>query len=384
MILLAFKLDITPIVDVVINLSAKAAARKGFNLGLIIGPSTVISTQERVRVYTNADQLIQDGFADDSPEYEAALLYFSASTKPKRLAVGRFDESTDLTRLTALKACRVANSEWWPFVLLGASEGDIKDAAMWAEAATPDSMHMYTTSSEKELDSTGDTESVFKYLKDKNYRRSFGQYCGDDDTPNAVVATMGYAMGANRGLAGDAFTLAYKTLPGVTPDNLSETQVTHICGSAESTGNNGNVYICRGENYDILQQGYCADGTSFDEMLYLDMLKNDITLNVMDLLYQRRKIPQTEAGVTSIINVINNACKKYVTLGFIAPGQWNGPECLELQEGDYLPDGYIVQSEPVRTQAQADRDKRKAPPIYVCVKLAGAIEFVTIQVNVNR
>ena len=160
--------------------------------------------------------------------------------------------------------------------------------------------------------------------------------------------------------------------------------MTHICGSAESTGNNGNVYICRGENYDILQQGYCADGTSFDEMLYLDMLKNDITLNVMDLLYQRRKIPQTEAGVTSIINVINNACKKYVTLGFIAPGQWNGPECLELQEGDYLPDGYIVQSEPVRTQAQADRDKRKAPPIYVCVKLAGAIEFVTIQVNVNR
>ena len=165
--MLAFKLDITPIVDVVINLSAKAAARKGFNLGLIIGPSTVISTQERVRVYTNADQLIQDGFADNSPEYEAALLYFSASTKPKRLAVGRFDESTDLTRLTALKACRAANSEWWPFVLLGASEGDIKDAAMWAEAATPDSMHMYTTSSEKELDSTGDTESVFKYLKDR-------------------------------------------------------------------------------------------------------------------------------------------------------------------------------------------------------------------------
>ena len=66
---MAYKLDLSPIVDVVINLSAKAAARKGFNLGLILGPSTVISTEERVRVYTNADQLLQDGFAEDSVEY---------------------------------------------------------------------------------------------------------------------------------------------------------------------------------------------------------------------------------------------------------------------------------------------------------------------------
>ena len=104
----------------------------------------------------------------------------------------------------------------------------------------------------------------------------------------------------------------------------------------------------------------------------------------MDLLYKRRKVPQTEAGVTSIINAINNACKKFVTLGFIAPGQWNGAECLNLQTGDYLPDGYLVQSEPLDEQSQADRDKRKAPPIYVCCKLDGSIEFITIQVNVNR
>lgn len=380
---MAYKLDLTQVVDVVINLSAKAAARKGFNLGLIIGSSTVIGTEERIRVYTNASQLLQDGFDNESAEYEAALLYFAATTKPKRLAVGRYDQATDQTRLKALQACRAVNSEWYCFVELGASEGDVKDAAMWAESATPDSCHLYNTNDTSVLDVTGDEKSIFKYLQDRNYRRSLGIYCADEDVASAV-AVMGYAMGANRGLAGDAFTLAYKTLPGVDTDDLSESQVTHVCGSAESTGHNGNVYITRGEEYDILQQGCMADGTSFDEVLYLDMLKNDITLNVMDLLYQRRKIPQTEAGVTSIINVINVACQKYVKLGFIAPGKWNGAECLDLNEGDYLPDGYLVQSEPVDEQSQADRDKRKAPPIYVCCKLAGAIEFVTIQVNVNR
>lgn len=380
---MAYKLDLSPIVDVVINLSAKAVARKGFNLGLIIGKSEVIPANERVRVYTSAAQMLTDGFVKTSAEYKAAQLYFAATTSPRKLAVGvKLTEDTNLT--ATLEACRAANSQWWPFSYLGAEDVDIKDCAAWCETAVPDSVYMYTTADKSVLDASGDAKSIFKALQDKNYRRSFGQYCGDTDTPDAVAATMGYAMGANRGLAGDAFTLAYKTLPGVKTDDLSESQVTHVCGSSESTGHNGNVYITRGEEYDVLQQGYMADGTSFDEVLYLDMLRNDITLNVMDLLYQRRKLPQTEAGVTSIINVINDACRKYVKLGFIAPGKWNGAECLNLQTGDYLPDGYLVQSEPLDEQSQADRDKRKAPPIYVCCKLAGAIEFVTIQVNVNR
>ena len=71
-------------------------------------------------------------------------------------------------------------------------------------------------------------------------------------------------------------------------------------------------------------------------------------------------------------------------MGFIAPGQWNGSACLTLKTGDYLQQGYVVLSEAIDDQDQADRDARKAPPIYVCTKLAGAIESVIIQVNVNR
>ena len=165
---------------------------------------------------------------------------------------------------------------------------------------------------------------------------------------------------------------------------LTEAQVQYVAGSRNTTGNNGNVYVTRAEDYDLLQQGYMADGTSFDEILGLDMLENDIQLNVMDLLAQSRKVPQTAAGVASIINVINQACDKHVRTGFIAPGQWNGAQCLELMTGDYLDAGYLVQSDDLDSQPQADRDKRICPTIYVCVKLAGAIEFVVIEVNVNR
>lgn len=377
------KLDLKNIIELNVSLAAKSASRKGFNVGLILGSSTVIGTDERVRLYTSADALLQDGFRDDSLEYEAALLYFSQKPQPKRLAVGRFDVSEDKTRLAAIKACRAKNSEWYCFVELGASEGDQKDAAMWAEAAQPSCLHLYTTHDDKVLTSTTGENAIFNYLKSKKYSRSLGIYCGDEDVESAVAA-MGYAMGANNGLAGSAFTLAYKSLVGVDTDDLTENQVDYVCGNRYTTGCNGNVYVTRLEQYDILQQGYMADGTPFDEMLNLDMLCNDIELNIMDRLYQAKKIPGTEAGVESLKNVIAVACRKHVKTGFIAPGKWNGETVLDLNEGDYLPDGYLIQSEPIDEQAQADRDKRICPPIYVSIKLAGALEFITVGVYVNR
>lgn len=391
-----YKLTLKPIVDVKVNLSLKSAARKGFNLGFILvdipsveeGEQPIIPKEERVRIYTAPDDLLADGFDNSSAAYKAAQLYFMASSAPGRLAVG--GRYAGETALEAFTACRLANSEWYCGVVLGALEAESQAIAAYVESCEPSTLYMYTTNNSNVLQRTINPETeeviedIFSYMKARKYRRSFGQYCGDTATPDAVVATMGYAMGANTGTADSAFTLAYKALVGVPTDDLSNTQVEYVCGTKNTTGNNGNVYINRAEEYDILQQGYMADKTSFDEILNLDMLKNEITLNVMDLLYQSRKIPQTTAGVNAIINTINVACNKFVNNGFIAPGQWNGAKCLNLNRGDYLPDGYLVQAESVDEQSQADRDARKAPPIYVCCKLAGAIEFVTVEVNVNR
>ncbi len=51
---------------------------------------------------------------------------------------------------------------------------------------------------------------------------------------------------------------------------------------------------------------------------------------------------------------------------------------------DAIENGYLVLSEPIDEQAPADRESRIAPPIYIMLKLAGAIHFVIIEVNVNR
>jgi hypothetical protein len=212
-------------------------------------------------------------------------------------------------------------------------------------------------------------------LKSMNYRRTLGIFSADT---NKAVAILGWAMGANTRLASSAYTLKFKRRVGVAADPFTEAQVS----DAEAV--NANVYINRGATYDMFEQGTMADGTWFDEMINLDMLSNYIQLSVMDLLTKTTKVPQTEAGIASIINSFKPDLDMAVRTGFAAPGMWTAPGFLELETGDPIEAGYLVLHEAIDDQSVADREARISPPIYIALKLAGAIHSVVIQINVNR
>lgn len=364
-------LSLNDIVKIIINLSPKAAARSGFNLGLIVGKSGVISAETRVKIYSSIEAIAEDGFENDSPEYKAASLYFQQKPRPDKVAIGLW--GAEETALQAVQACREANREWYAVTLCGAAKEDILSVSEYIEIASPSSVLFYTTS---DADVLANTEgNVFKTLKALNRLRSLGQY---SKTPDAVTAIMGYALGANTGLANSAYTLAYKKEIGVMVDSIGETELQNI------KNNNGNVYINRGATYDLFEQGVMANGVPFDEVINLDVLANGVQLSIMDLLTSRPKIPQIDAGVTDIIGAIIPDFEAAVNKGFIAPGVWNGPGILELNTGDTLTTGYLIQSEPIATQSKADRDARKSPPLYAAIKLAGAIEHVVFQIDVDR
>lgn len=364
-------LSLDPIVRVIVNLSNRAATRRGFDLGLIIGGSDVIPGDERIRIYSGVNYMLEDGFTADSPEYKAALLYFSAQKAPTRLAVGVAVSGE--TALAAVQACRMANSEWYAFQFCDIGDSNVPDVAAYVESAQPSTSFFFTTESEDIYNNV--SGNLFEELKGKSYRRTLGQY---STTPYAVTSIMGYAMGANTGTRNSAYTLAYKTEPGVTAEPLSNTRVENI------KANYGNVYINRGEYYNVFEQGVTFGNIPFDEIINLDKLANDIQLGIMDLLYQYPKIPQTEGGITQLVAAITEPLEQAVLIGFVAPGVWKGQDILNLEYGDYLPKGYLVQPDSLDDQAQADRENRIAPTIYVAIKLAGAIEHVIVQVDVNR
>lgn len=366
-------LPLSDIVNINVVLSPVATIRSGFNLGLIVGPSTHITASDRIKIYTGTDGMIADGFTASEAEYKAATLYFSQNPKPTKVAIGRWDKTGSETALQAVTACRVKNTDWYACYLCGAVKADILAIAPYIEAVEPGSAFFYTTADADVL--AGTAGNVMLTLQTAGYKRTIGQY---STFPDASASIMGYAMGANTGLANTAYTLAYKQEPGVTPEALTENQITLIKGQG------GNIYVNRGNTYNLFEQGIMANGMHFDELINLDMLKNDIQIAVMDLLTGISKVPQNEGGITLLVSAITGPCNKARDRGFLSPGVWNAPSILNLNTGDTLSQGYLILSETIDSQSEQDRSSRIAPPVYVCLKLAGAIEYVTIQINVNR
>ncbi|UIX82591.1 DUF3383 domain-containing protein [Xylella fastidiosa subsp. sandyi] len=55
-----------------------------------------------------------------------------------------------------------------------------------------------------------------------------------------------------------------------------------------------------------------------------------------------------------------------------------------MATGDYLEAGFYVWADSVDTLSTSDRQARRAPPIQIAVKLAGAIHAVDVIIHFDR
>ena len=285
------------------------------------------------------------------------------------------------TPLQAISACRLASTAWYAAVVLTATDSDSIAIGEWAQAITPASMYMYTTSSAASLNGT--TGNVLSTLKAGSYNRALGIYSTTQSgsAPNniyAAVAVMGVAMGLNTGLANSFYTLKFKSLVGIVTEPLDPPQQSNI------EGNNGNLYLNYADSYNWVEQGVVANGQFFDEIINLDMLATDYQFSVVDLLVSNNSAPLDDSGQSQILGAVDGANQRAAVRGFLAGGTWRGVTILNLTAGNALPNGYLSQSPAYSTLTQAQLDARQAAPVYVAIIEAGAIHSVMIGVYVQR
>lgn len=92
-------LSVADVVNVTIDLSPKAAQYRNFGALMVLGSSNVIGIGERYRVYTGSDGVAND-FGVLSPEYFAAVLFFSQKPQPSILYIGRWAQTAVSGQLT--------------------------------------------------------------------------------------------------------------------------------------------------------------------------------------------------------------------------------------------------------------------------------------------
>ncbi|ECG8599299.1 DUF3383 domain-containing protein [Salmonella enterica subsp. salamae] len=377
-------LPVSSVVNVDVIIGPRAATGRNFGSLLILGTSTVIPVKERLRLYSSKEDIGSD-FGVDSPEYEAATVYFSQSPRPKEVYVGRWaktlatGEAGAAEKLMDAVNAVMGYTNWYGLGI--ADKEDIADddwlkVAAAVEASGVSRILAITTSDPATVDATSTGDLAYK-LKAAKYGRTFVQY--SSSSKYAALSAFGRAFTVNFNGSNTTITLKFKQEPGITYETLTTDQ------AAALDTRNCNVFVYYQNDTAILQQGVMSSGDFFDERHGLDWLQNYVQTNLYNLLYtSTTKVPQTDAGVTRLLSNVEQSMDQSVTNGLVAAGVWNGGPIGQLDSGDTLTKGYYVYAQPLSEQAQADREARKAPVIQVACKLAGAVHFADVQINVVR
>ena len=269
------------------------------------------------------------------------------------------------------------SADWYGLVIADTSmtDQDHLDVAALIGSASDARVYGVTTNAPAVLDAASTTD-IASRLKADGYGRVFVQY---SQVPYAAASAFGRAFTVNFLGNNTTITLKFKQEPGIAAEMVTAQQADTL------KAKNCNVFVHYANDTAIIQEGVMANGDFFDERHGLDWLQNYVQNNLWNLLYtSTSKIPQTEAGVTRLMTNVEQSLDQAVNNGLLAPGIWNGGDIGEVTVGDTLTKGYYVYANPVSMQAQADREARKAPVIQVAAKLAGAVHFADVLINVVR
>lgn len=282
------------------------------------------------------------------------------------------------TPLAATQLLADRSADWFGCLHADTSltNSDHTAIAAYIEGTSPTRLYGITTQDLATLNPASTTDLAY-LLSAAAYSRTFIQYSAS--SPYAVASAYGRAFTVDFGGNNTTITLMFKQEPGVVPEDLSETQASAL------KAKHCNVFVRYNNSTAIIQHGVMCNGYYFDEIHGASWLANDIQTAVYNLFYTTTtKIPQTDAGVHKITTVVEQRCVQAVANGLLAPGVWTGPTIGDVTYGTALAKGYYVYVPLIATQSVADRAARKAPPIQVAAKFAGAVHSANVILNFNR
>jgi Protein of unknown function (DUF3383) len=280
--------------------------------------------------------------------------------------------------VAAVTALADLTQSWYGVMFAASVQPSVAQAllvAEFVEAATTTRIYGYTETDTRASDATFLTD-IGTQLKGLNRRRTFVHYSSNS---YAVASFFGRAFSTNFNAVNSTITLMYKQAPGITAEQLTESQ------AAALKFKRINAFVAYSNDTAIIQNGVMSGSAYFDEMHGLDWFQNALQNELYNLLYQSKtKVPQTDEGMNQLVNVAASVCDEAINNRLAAPGKWNGDPFGQLAQGDYLKSGYYIYAQPMALQAQSIREQRIAPPMTIALKLAGAIHEIDAIINVNR
>lgn len=366
-------LPISHIVNVQLNVTPTAPSRRDFGIVALFSQEAVAVLQGVYEVLPT-QAAVESLFGTNSTIAKATLPFFSQSPRPKQIVIAPWKKD-EQTPQQAMAALQEVYSGWYAAAFADElSDAHIEAVGDWV-LAQDKKIAAFTTKKADHLNKDLAT-NPFKILRDKQNHRVLAMYDKNDD--HAILSALARALSVNFAANNSTITLKFKQLPGVTADALTLTEVE----KCKALGLNYYTYF---DQSAMFAEGTVANGRFFDEVHGLDWFVDAVEKEVFTVLFQSAsKVPYTDAGTARLMAAVEKVCLEGVSNGLLAPGIWSGDPFGKLNVGQRLESGYYVWADSVDNASSSDRENRKAPPIQVALKLAGAIHSVDVIVNFVR
>ena len=369
-------LSINTVARVVVNTVQSTSSPAAFNVGLLLVKDTNFAAARRLQAYDSAADavsgLTEYGFGDATDPYKAAVKYFAASPAPSRLLVSCYPASESLSEALAAVLDLTAG-------FYGVMTCETLTAANWLTfaqyvAAQEQPLMLFVPVTGTVADAVA-ADSVLDKLHAAQIKRAVPFYCA---AVSDCAAVMGTAMGLELSHTASAFALCYKTINGIVPSDLTQTQV----NSLQALG--CNVYVVRGYTHYLLEKGTVASGMRYDEVLYADKIANDLQNAAVTLLADNPdKMPQTDDSTAIFMTRFASVLMNYTEMNVLATSVWRGSGVGPIATGDVIENGFLLWADSYDDQTDADRAAHKAMPVSVALTMAGSIESIVITVNLQ-
>jgi len=353
--------ELNSIITVTINRLTKPLGQVGFATLLIVGPNATFVS--RTKLYSDSELAalaadLTNGV--DDPEYKMAAAVFAQTPHINQVMIGK-QILADADYTETLNEILLETRNFYGVVCTSRTVGDQEDVAQWVQSN--ERVGVFASADADIIDTTevADTTSIAALIKAQALDRSMAIYHSKAATEYADAALLGYILSLTPG----TYTGAFKTLAGITVDDLNTTK----------SGNAHDKYCSTYEEIgerNMLLFSWTGSGEYLDIIIFADWVKARVAENNFAVLANTLKNPFTDGGITAH----ENATRQILQIGMdntgFTPMEYN--KITGAQIG-----GYSTTFPKASSVGAVDKAARRLTNAKFKGWLAGAIHTVAIE-----
>lgn len=287
------------------------------------------------------DEVVEAGYAATTNAYKAANLIFSQNNAPTKIAIKNCKSTEEVTTITD---CTKYN--WRQLIVVCEGETTAPTATLIKSISdyieTTDKMYFCSVSA------TTGTSTLTK----TNARTVVFMYSGTAVCPEAAL------VGASAGLTVGSFTYKNLILNGITPLELTDTQI-------EAAHTAGAITLVAKAGDNVTTEGKTLNGEYIDIVDSKDYVIQNIEYKVQKVFNTTNKVPYDNNGIAMLESAVIEVMRDAYNNGIIATNE-NGTPAYSVS--------FALRS----ATTDADRKARKYPYGRFSFVLAGAIHEAEI------